>query len=375
MSKRSRRIPQAITSLLALAAIPLSLAAQAPGAQQGGPPGGQAPGGQAPGARGPAAPAGPPLGSPPPNAGNAQQLADPNSPIREFVIGPPYDTLASVRAPGVPQGTIHHFVMASEDSKIYNGVRGRFDRNVAVYIPVGYVPGTPAPFMVLQDGVRADLARVVPVLDNLIAEGRIPALIGVFVDPGPGDGPGSDRGNEYDHVSDRYVTFIETEVLPRITRDYNVRFTEDREGRSTFGHSSGAAAAFTMAWFRPDLYSKVLSYSGTFVNQQRLPDSPYPRGAWEYHQTLIPNSPAKPIRIWFHVSDLDNGNSRAEETAGNWVLANMHMLDALKARGYDYRYVWSLEAGHSDRRVIAQTLPNALEWLWRDYPKDRPPTR
>jgi enterochelin esterase-like enzyme len=178
-------------------------------------------------------------------------------------------------------------------------------------------------------------------------------------------------------VADRYVNFIETEVLPKITADYGVRFTTDPAGRATFGGSSGAAAAFTMAWFRPDLYSKVLSYSGTFVNQQRLtpPATEYPRGAWEYHATLIPNSPPKPIRIWFHVSDRDNGNTRAEETSGNWVLANMHMLDALKAKGYDYRYVWATDAGHTAGKVISETLPAAMEWLWRDYPKDRPPTR
>jgi enterochelin esterase-like enzyme len=231
--------------------------------------------------------------------------------------------------------------MRSEDSQIFKGVNGRFDRNVAVYIPAGYVPGTPTPFMVVQDGVRSYMGRIIPVLDNLISQRRIPSMVAVFVDPGPSDGPGSDRGYEYDHLSDRYVNFIETEVLPKITRDYNVRFTADREGRATFGASSGAAAALTMAWFRPNLYSKVLSYSGTFVNQQRLPDSPYPRGAWEYHQTLIPSNPAKPIRMWLHISDRDNGNSLPEEVAGqswrNWVLANMHMLDAVKSKGYDYR--------------------------------------
>ena len=180
---------------------------------------------------------------------------------------------------------------------------------------------------------------------------------------------GSERGLEYDTVSGVYTSFIETEVLPRITKEYGVVFTKDPEGRATMGGSSGAACAFTMAWFHPELYRRVLSYSGTYVNQQSPQSPTSPRGAWEYHATYIPHSPPKPIRIWMHVSERDNRNSDAEETWRNWVLANERMAAALKAKGYKYQYVYSRDSGHVDRAVVAQTLPGALEWLWKDYPK------
>ena len=133
------------------------------------------------------------------------------------------------------------------------------------------------------------------------------------------------------------------------------------------GGSSGAACAFTMAWFHPELYRRVLTYSGTYVNQQSPLNPASPHGAWEYHATLIPNSPAKPMRVWMEVSENDNGTDQ-DETWHNWVLANERMAAALKAKGYHYRYVYSQDSRHVDRAVVTQTLPEALEWLWKGYP-------
>src|SRR5205085_7125478 len=156
-----------------------------------------------------------------------------------------------------------------------------FQRQVAVYIPTGYVPNTPAPFIVVQDGQGyvsdapvTDKAFMPPMLDNLINEKRIPQIVTVLIAPGPG----SQRSIEYDTVSDRYTNFIESEVLARITKDYQVAFTTDPEGRAVFGMSSGAAAALTMAWLNPNLYHRVISYSGTFVALQRNVTAP--NGAW-----------------------------------------------------------------------------------------------
>ena len=159
-----------------------------------------------------------------------------------------------------------------------------------------------------------------------------------------------------------------SELLPRAAKEAGVAFTNDPEGRATMGGSSGGAAAFTMAWFRPELYHRVLTYSGTYVDQQSPKNPESPRGAWEYHAKFIPESAAKPIRIWLEVSENDNGATRDEASLHNWVMANQRMAAALKAKGYDYQYVFAKAARHTDGRVTRQTLPGAMEWLWKGYP-------
>jgi enterochelin esterase family protein len=193
-------------------------------------------------------------------------------------------------------------------------------------------------------------------------------MIAILINSGGGDSKGSERGLEYDTVSDRYSAFVETEVLPRVAKEANVAFTKDPEGRATMGGSSGGAAAFTMAWFRPDLYHKVLTYSGTYVDQQSPMNPQSPHGAWEYHEHWIAKSEPKPLRIWLEVGDNDNGSKKSEESLHNWVMANDRMAAALKAKGYHYRYEFAVGAGHVDRKVVNQTLPEALIWLWRGYP-------
>jgi iron(III)-enterobactin esterase len=286
----------------------------------------------------------------------------------DYVIQPPYEGAPELIVPDdVPRGAVHSFSLPSGESAIYAtdvASDQPFNRQVRVYLPNGYA-GAESPFMVVQDGTSYD-DRLLPVLDNLIHEGRLPKLVVVFVNPGPGDGPGSQRGLEYDTVSGTYVTFIETEILPKVAADYSVKFTDNPEGRASFGCSSGGAAAFTMGWFRPDLYRRILTYSGTFVNQ--APDDEYPHGAWEYHENLIPNSEPKPLRVFLEVGENDLGASSGTSGYHNWVLANQRMAQALNAKGYHYRFIFAEEAGHCDGDVIAQTLPEALTWLWRGYP-------
>jgi enterochelin esterase family protein len=265
------------------------------------------------------------------------------------------------------------FVMNSEDSKIYPGIAKNqpgvvsYRRQVCVYVPKQYQPGSAAPFIIVQDGMGYT-NQLPAILDNMIHEKRVPAMIAVMINSGGGDAQGSQRGLEYDTLSEKYTSFIETEVLPRISRDYGVTFTKDPEGRATMGCSSGAAAAFTMAWYRPDLYRRVLSYSGTYVNQQSPLNPELPHGAWEYHENLIPKNPAKPIRIWLHVSEQDNGYQReVPPSFHNWVKANELMAEVLQAKGYQYRYVFTKQSRHCDGRVKNETLPGALEWLWQGY--------
>jgi enterochelin esterase family protein len=206
-------------------------------------------------------------------------------------------------------------------------------------------------------------------LDNLIAQKRVPVMIAVSIGNGSGDAQGSQRGLEYDTMSGRYAEFVEAEVLPLVEKQANVRLTKDPEGRATMGCSSGAAAALIMAWYHPELYHRVLSYSGTYVNQQWPPSAETPHGAWEFHERLIPNSPVKPIRIWMEVGDRDLFNPNVmRDSMHDWVVANENMAKVLAAKGYRYQFTFARNAGHCDRAVKLQTLPQALEWLWKGYP-------
>jgi len=310
------------------------------------------------------------------------------------IVGPSYaEAPESDALDSVPQGDVREFILYSEDSKIYPGIvrieneisakrdaygnrlpapdeqvskPGRYERHVYVYIPKQVKPG--APFMVVQDG-HSYINRMAPVLDTMIAAKRVPAMIIIAPDSGGSDAQGSQRGLEYDTLSDRYSNWVEQELLPAVSKNYGVTFTSDPEGRATMGGSSGAICAWTMAWYHPERYHKVLSYSGTFVNQAWPPDPATPRGAWEYHDHLIAKAAKKPIRIWMEVGEKDNRYDNPEETWHNWPLANNRMAAVFKKKGYDYRYVFAMDAGHVDNRVVMQTLPAALEWLWRDYPR------
>jgi enterochelin esterase family protein len=283
-------------------------------------------------------------------------------------IGPIYaDAPELTVREGTAKGTLHEFTMNSEDSKIYPGIKGKYQRKVCVYVPAKYAAGTAAPFIVVQDGLSYK-KTLPPTLDTLIADGRLPGMVAVLVNSGGGDAQGSERGLEYDTVSDRYASWVEAELLPRVAKECQVAFTTDPEGRATMGGSSGGAAAFTMAWFRPDLYRRVLTYSGTYVNQQSPQNPKSPHGAWEYHEHFIPAAERKPLRIWMEVGEHDNGSNKDEQSLHNWVMANNRMAASLKAKGYHYRYEFAQDAKHVDGRVVRQTLPEAMVWLWRGYP-------
>ena len=308
-----------------------------------------------------------------------------------FIVGPTHNPAPETLVQdGVPQGTIFNLTMDSADSKIYPGIArdpgtfgtpdpndpaklivttshpAPYTRKVAVYVPKQYVPGTAAPFIVGADGPDQLLFTT---LDNLIAQKRVPVMVAISIGNGSGDAQGSQRGLEYDTMSGRYAEFVETEVLPLVERECPVTLTKDPEGRATMGGSSGAAAALIMAWYHPELYHRVLSYSGTYVNQQWPWNPKTPGGAWEFHRSLIPNSPVKPLRIWMEVGDRDNFNPNVmRDDMHDWVLANENMARVLAAKGYHYQFVFARNAGHTDRTVKQQTLPEALEYVWQGYP-------
>jgi len=321
-----------------------------------------------------------------PDGANAPANKDGN-----FIIGPTHTPAPEMTVQeGVPQGMVYTFDMLSKDSKIYPGIvrdadtcgqpdpsnpaklivttshPGSYTRHVSVYVPKQYVAGTASPFLIGADGPDKALFTA---LDNLIAEKKVPVMIAISISNGSGDAQGSERGLEYDTMSGKYAEFVEHEVLPLVESQYHVRLTHDPEGRATMGGSSGGSCALIMAWYHPEWYHRVLTYSGTYVNQQWPWNPATPGGAWEFHKSLIPNSPKKPIRLWMEVGDRDLGNPNAmRDGMHDWVVANEEMAKVLAAKGYHYQFVFAQNAGHTDRAVKMQTLPEALEWLWLGYP-------
>ena len=325
-----------------------------------------------------------------PDGASAPANADGN-----FILGPTHNPAPELTVQAdVPHGTVYNFTMSSADSKIYPGIArdagtfgtpdpadpaklivttshpAPYTRRVAVYVPKQYVPGSAAPFIVGADGPDQALFTA---LDNLIAEKKVPAMIAISIANGSGDAQGSQRGLEYDTMSGRYAEFVESEVLPLVEKQYNVKLTRDPDGRASMGGSSGGSCALSMAWYHPEWYHRVLTYSGTYVNQQWPSNPETPHGAWEYHEHLIPSSAAKPIRIWMEVGDRDLYNPNAmRDDMHDWVVANEKMAAALAAKGYHYQFVFARNAGHTDGAVKRQTLPEALEYLWQGYPAAGP---
>jgi hypothetical protein len=372
-----------------------------------------------------------------PNYPPAIELPDgalpPSKAEGNFIIGPTHPPAPELAAQdSAPSGKVYSFTMSSNESTTFNpglirddpdgclnaslftgqtapgdksnllvptSHAGIWTRAVDVYVPPGYVDGAQAPFIVLGDGGPHgffDEKQFFTILDNLIHQHRIPPIAAISIGAGGQDAQGSERGFEYDAVSGAYAEFVENEVLPLAESHANVRLTKNPDGRATIGISSSGAAAFTMAWFHPELYHRVLAYSPTVVNQQWPHNPALPGGAWQYHSAwtgppvatlsvegrnvsktdmhfgspLIPNSPTKPIRIWFETGDHDLFYSVAPLADGmhDWVLADERFAKVLADKGYHYQFLFARNAQHVDKPTVAQTLPAALEWLWQGYP-------
>lgn len=306
-----------------------------------------------------------------------------------IIIGPTHQPAPELAQTNALEGKVFNLTMSSADSKIYPGIArdpgtsGRPDsenpaklivttshpapytRKLAVYVPKEYVRGTAAPFIVGADGPDNLLFNA---LDHLIAEKKVPAMIAISIGNGGGDAQGSERGLEYDTMSGVYADFVETEVLPLVEKECSVKLTSDPDGRATMGGSSGGSCALIMAWYRPEKWHRVLTYSGTYVNQQWPWNPETPHGAWEFHEHMIATNAVKPIRLWMEVGDRDllNPNSM-RDGFHDWVVANENMAKVLAEKGYHYQFVFSRNCGHTERSTKQQTLPEALEWLWAGY--------
>ena len=277
----------------------------------------------------------------------------------DFVVGPDYRLDPDLSDRGNPKGKQFEFRMSLAESKIFPGTDATLDskkevrkeRKIFVYIPAEYKDGTKAPVLVMHDG-PSNLNLVRNALDNLTISKdparKLPAFIAISIENGGNDGKGSQRGLEYDTMSDRLARFVQEEVFPAVMNHPEIKaaypklmLTDDPWGRAAMGCSSGGAAALSMGWFRPDLFRRLITYSGTFVDQQdddAAEESKYPLGAWEYHSSLklLDTSDKKPLRIFTHVADKDLRFNDAEETYHNWVMANERTAKSLAAKGYEY---------------------------------------
>lgn len=272
-----------------------------------------------------------------------EQSHNQDSKPEEYVLG-----LDSLPQPGVPAGTI---IQRQQTSRIYPGVV----HDWWFHVPAQYDPARPACVMVYQDGqCYMNDCKVPTVMENLIHRGELPVTISIFIAPGcvPGAPPAptleeSQRSIEYDTLSGRYASFLMEEILPEVAREYNLR--TDAAGHGIGGISSGGICAFTVAWERPDAFSKVLSHCGSFTDI---------RGGHLY-PSMVRRNDRKPIRVF-----LQTGTRDFDRIWGNWELANRTMASALTFKEYDYKLV--VGHGAHDPWHGACILPETMKWLWRE---------
>ncbi len=277
----------------------------------------------------------------------------------------------------VPSGQLSEKLIHT--SKIYDGMKSEY----WIYVPAGYDPKVPAALMVFQDGGayihRDGNNPALNVIDNLIAQKKIPVMICVFINPGDvADAPGtptfrfvqafagqwhrtlkdSMRSTEYDTVSDRYVRFLRDEVLPEVTAHYNLR--KDAYSRAITGMSSGGICSFNAAWQMPDQFSRVISWIGSFTSIQWKEDPGIPDGGQDYPEKIL-REPARNLRVWLQ----DGSNDQENDRYGSWPLANIRMANALKLKNYDFHFSFG-QGTHNPGHGAAE-FPAEMLWLWRGY--------
>ena len=259
----------------------------------------------------------------------------------------------SYAKPGVPQGKLTGPIEVP--SKIYPDVKA----NVWFYVPAQWDGATPLAVQVWGDGQqftgpRPGQWRILETLDNLTAQKRIPLMVSIFVQAGTGP-QRNQRSIEYDTLSDAYLHRLMDEIFPVVAK--SVKMRSDAYSRAIQGLSSGGIMAFNAAFLKPEEFSRVLSWIGSYTALRPTPE--HPEGGAEY-PTLVRREAKRNLRVW-----LQDGSADLDNTAGNWPAANIAMANALKFKGYDYHFSFGV-GEHSDAHGAAE-LPEALTWLWRDY--------
>jgi enterochelin esterase family protein len=259
----------------------------------------------------------------------------------------------SYQKPGVPQGKLSEKMVHT--SKIYEGM----ESNWWIYVPAQYDPANAAALMVWHDGQglanRNGAANPLNVFDNLLAEGKIPVMIQVLIQPGT-VGAKAMRSIEYDTVSDKYARFLRDEILPEVYAKYNVR--KDAYSRGIAGDSSGGISSFNVAWWQPDQFSRVLMRIASFANLQQNHPGQFDGGnTFPYR---VRREEKRNIRVWSQ-----DGAEDLENPFGSWPANNINMVNSLKFREYDFHFSFGT-GSHSGNHGKAE-LPEEMTWLWRDY--------
>jgi enterochelin esterase-like enzyme len=289
---------------------------------------------------------------------------------------PAFTPLSYLQA-GVPSGTLSKKMIHT--SKMYDGMKSEW----WIYVPAQYNAQNPAALMVFQDGGgylnRNGNNPALNVIDNLIAEKKIPVMICVFINPGDiADSPNtptynfvkgfadkwkrtlkdSIRSTLYDTVSDRYPKFLRDEILAEVAQKYNLR--KDAYSRAITGSSSGGICAFNAAWQMPDQFSRVISWIGSFTAIQWKEDPKNPDGGQDYPEKILRES-KRNIRVWLQDGSEDQENIHY----GSWPLANVRMANSLKITEHDFNF--SFGAGTHNGGHGAAEFPAEMTWLWRGY--------
>jgi enterochelin esterase family protein len=255
---------------------------------------------------------------------------------------------------GVPHGKLsdQHVIT----SKIYDGMKA----NYWVYASAGVDPSVPAALMVWQDGqnlIREFTGiRLITVTDNLVAQGLLPPIVHVMIQPGTSPDGRAMRSVEYDTVSDRYPRFLMEEVLPEVEKTYKLR--QDGYSRAVAGESSGGICAFNAAWYLPEKFSRVHSAVGSFTSIQWRSKENNDGG--NVYPFMVRKDPKHNIRIW-----MSDGQDDLENNHGSWPMQNIQMANSLKLREYDFHFRFGA-AAHGGAQA-ALDLPESLTWLWRGY--------
>jgi enterochelin esterase family protein len=247
----------------------------------------------------------------------------------------------------VPQAALDMFVI--NNSQVFPNTT----RTVKVFIPAQYVPGTPVPYMVILDGdEQINMFHTNIVMENLIFQNRLPVMAAIFVNTPDGFGP--IRSLEYDCIDPDYSNFVLTELLPAVKVQHpDLNLTTDPNGRGAMGKSSGGPGSFTLGWLHPEAFRRILTLNGSFVNQCK--DGP---GAAGYPNLISMTDPPKPLRVYMFSGSMDNPG---------YANANQALADALKAKGYAWRYVYGVGAQHADN-FGSSLVTEALLWVWAGYP-------